>query len=72
MSGRKNPGRAVMFSVCTNHCLGHLSLKAPPHLDHYQHREHCALRPTLLMLEVASAPACRKVGKERIYSTKTL
>lgn len=47
MSGRKNPGRAVMFSVCTNHCLGHLSLKAPPHLDHYQHREHRALRPTL-------------------------
>lgn len=35
MSIKENPRRAVIFSVCTNHCLGRLRLKVLFHLDHY-------------------------------------
>lgn len=62
MSIRENPRRAVIFSVCTNHCLGCLSLKVLFHLDHYvvQETQPLCARPVLGM---GLVPAYKNVGK---------
>lgn len=63
MSIRENPRRAVIFSVCTNHCLGRLCLKVLFHLDHYPVQK---TQPpcTRLVLEMDSVPAYKKHGEK--------
>lgn len=62
MSIRESPRRAVIFAVCTNHCLGRLSLKVLFHPDHYavqKAQPPCAQ----LVLEMDSVPAYKNMGK---------
>lgn len=58
-----------MFSVCTNHCLGHLSLKVLFHLYHCRRRSHHM--PGWCWTWTRFLPV-NTWGKGRIYNTKNL